>query len=133
MKNITVKLFHLIIYNTRLKSLIFQLNNLDKIKKALFYGKELPWCPYNFSDSCKNIPHWLHDEDEKEEMILHSIIGAATEIGEMLECLSNVFSMESRLILSTKKKRAILFGTSVCCATSWEQISEAFKNKTFQS
>ena len=71
-----------------IKGIVYQLNNLDKIKKALFYGKELAWCPDKFSDSCTNIPHWLHDEDEKGIMLLHSIIGAATEIGEMLECLS---------------------------------------------
>lgn len=71
-----------------IKSLIFQLDSLDKIKKALFYGKELPWCPYNFSDSCKNIPHRLHDKDDDGEKILHSVIGMATEIGELLECLS---------------------------------------------
>lgn len=65
-----------------------RLRDLDEIKRALFYGDGLGWCPDNMTYSCVNTPHWLHDEDEKGAMILHSIIGAATEIGEMVECLS---------------------------------------------
>jgi len=70
-----------------LEASIYSLTKLDKAKKALFYGKDLAWCPSSVSDTCVNIPHWLHDEGKKGEMILHSIIGMATEIGEMLECL----------------------------------------------
>lgn len=88
-----------------IKSLVFQLDNLDKIKKALFYGKELPWCSYNFSDSCANIPCWLHDNDNQGAQLLHSIIGMATEIGELLDCMANtIFDRKPLDIVNLKEE-----------------------------
>jgi len=72
-----------------LQECIVALQQLDKCKKALFYGKE-PDFDYHIEDD--------FDEDDLYQMeikldvvhpdILHGIIGVATEAGEMLEALA---------------------------------------------
>lgn len=64
---------------------ICALNELDKVKKALFYGKPLG-VPAT-EDNCEGITLWLDGTDEQRKNILHGIIGAATETGELLELL----------------------------------------------
>lgn len=49
---------------------------LDKVKKGVFYGKEIEQLP-------KSIFHFGYAEDEKN--IFHAIIGIATEAGELAE------------------------------------------------
>lgn len=66
------------------------LNELDKIKKALFYGKPLG-VPES-QDNCAALPIWIannckDEENERAANIIHGIIGAATETGELLELL----------------------------------------------
>ncbi len=65
------------------------LNDLDGIKKTLFYGKPLPpnldTQAKEFTD-CQGLPDWFKNRSQGE-MILHGIIGSATEAGEQLEAL----------------------------------------------
>lgn len=68
------------------------LKHLDVIKKSLFYGRKLPdemmaaYMQYNLSDSAR-FPKWISDDEAKGTLILHSIIGQATEVCEQLELL----------------------------------------------
>ena len=74
------------------------LTKLDKIKKALFYGRALPenFQPQqdlpiypNEPETCFTLPTWF-EEDKYGEYVIHAIIGAATETGELLEALQKV-------------------------------------------
>jgi len=75
------------------------LNNLDAIKKTLFYGRELPEHLQIEIDhsakadsaqaSCATLPTWFKN-DKFGEYVIHAIIGAATEAGELLEALRAV-------------------------------------------
>lgn len=74
------------------------LTKLDKIKKALFYGRALPEDFYpqqdlplsqHDSETCLTLPTWF-EEDKYGEYVIHAIIGAATETGELLEALQKV-------------------------------------------
>lgn len=73
-----------------LNSAITALNKLDKIKKALFYGKPLfPGDLPVIGDTCETLAiehlHGLHHNIRVD--ILHGIIGKATEGCELLEAL----------------------------------------------
>lgn len=71
-----------------LSDAIRALAELDKVKKALFYGKPLG-IPET-EDNCAGFPIWIagsSSEDEAATNIIHGIIGAATETGELLELL----------------------------------------------
>lgn len=71
------------------------LNALDRIKKTLFYGRDLgalheSFIPSTDETTCAKLPDWISDvpeEDEKARNIIHAIIGKATEAGELLELL----------------------------------------------
>ncbi len=62
------------------------LQKLDKIKKALFYGRELVGVERS-DDHCNALPVWVGGTDAQGAAIIHGIIGAATEAGELLEAL----------------------------------------------
>lgn len=78
-----------------LQDAIDALNALDRIKKALFYGRDLGALHEDvkirdFEQNCAKLPDWISDvpeEDEKARNIIHAIIGKATEAGELLELL----------------------------------------------
>lgn len=74
------------------------LTKLDQIKKALFYGRELPeqleaqqglQLSEHEPKDCETLPHWFK-EDTYGANVVHAIIGAATETGELLEALQKV-------------------------------------------
>ena len=69
------------------------IQELDRIKKTLFYGRELAGLPeqHTVTTGCQHLPGMVDPEDLKRgELLLHSIVGTATEAGEQLEMLSNV-------------------------------------------
>jgi NTP pyrophosphatase (non-canonical NTP hydrolase) len=72
------------------------LKELDYIKKALFYGRDVPeksklYAPPCHNDDCRNIANGIDNLDaQRAELILHSIVGLATEAGELLELLNRV-------------------------------------------
>lgn len=74
-----------------LQQAIDALNALDRIKKALFYGRDLgPVEGTEGGISCAKLPDWISkapEEDDKARNIIHAIIGKATEAGELLEAL----------------------------------------------
>jgi len=83
---------------TVLAEAIESLTKLDKIKKALFYGRLLPenFCPQQElplsqydPENCEDLAKWF-DESNYGEYVIHAIIGAATESGELLEALQKV-------------------------------------------
>ncbi len=88
----TVPLAHLAAV---LKEAIQALNKLDKIKKALFYGRELGEVAEGVElgevwQNCNGLPQWIADNPEHDEdarNVIHGIIGKATEAGELLELL----------------------------------------------
>lgn len=80
-------------FNNVITQAIEALESLDKIKKALYYGRvfDLPlrfttgpgiWPNMNYAPSAI-----CDGEPKRGELILHSIIGKATECGELLEML----------------------------------------------
>ena len=77
-----------------LQHAIDALNALDRIKKALFYGRDLNVAVVSGEgwlwQNCNGLPDWISDrpeDDEKARNIIHAIIGKATEAGELLEAL----------------------------------------------
>lgn len=63
---------------------IESLQALDKIKKSLFYGRELTGLPAKYTDGITNgCTAYYQDTD-----IVHAILGMATEAGELLEALA---------------------------------------------
>lgn len=69
-----------------LSEAIEALQKLDRIKKALFYGRELTGVERS-EDHCNALPVWVGGSDAQGVAIIHGIIGAATEAGELLEAL----------------------------------------------
>lgn len=76
-----------------LQDAIDALSALDRIKKALFYGRNLGPLALGVRDvskDCAKLPEWISDvpeHDEDARNIIHGIIGKATEAGELLELL----------------------------------------------
>lgn len=69
------------------------IEQLDAIKKTLFYGRDLAGLPehHAITTGCQHLPGMVDPEDLKRgELLLHSIVGTVTEAGEQLEMLSNV-------------------------------------------
>ena len=72
-----------------LETAINALNELDKVKKSLFYGRDLNITNIGndtrYTD-CRAIPEGIDPNDDKRAInIIHAIIGMATESGELLE------------------------------------------------
>ena len=78
------------IYAIYLREAIEALQNLDKLKKTLFYGK-INECykPGPKTESCEKINFAFPDPISAID-IIHAIIGKATEAGELLELLEIV-------------------------------------------
>ena len=76
-----------------LRDAIDALSALDRVKKCLFYGRDLGPLALGVRDvskNCAKLPEWISDrpeDDEKARNIIHAIIGKATEAGELLELL----------------------------------------------
>jgi NTP pyrophosphatase (non-canonical NTP hydrolase) len=73
-----------------LHNAITALQQLDKIKKALFYGRDpgIPEHLHSVGLGCQVAPGLIDAQDpHKGEFLLHSIVGTATEAGELLELL----------------------------------------------
>lgn len=80
-------------FDAVLSQAIDALNALDRVKKCLFYGRELGPLALGVRDvskNCAKLPEWISDvpeEDQAARNIIHAIIGKATEAGELLELL----------------------------------------------
>lgn len=71
-----------------LASTIENLQQLDRVKKALFYGKENKTVsPDDYDQTCRNLNDINGLSISKGTDVVHSIIGKATEAGELLEAL----------------------------------------------
>lgn len=66
---------------------IAYLQELDKIKKALFYGKEFYHPTDGYTVESTQLFAALGGTREQDIDVLHAIIGKATEAGELLEAL----------------------------------------------
>lgn len=68
--------------------------NLDCIKKALFYGKEFPHITApEGQQTLESLPAWLSPNAEQDGAainLIHGIIGKVTEAAELLEALQAV-------------------------------------------
>lgn len=76
-----------------LTNAINAIEQLDRIKKTLFYGRELTGLPqcHEVTTACQHLPALIDaDNPQRGELLLHSIVGTATEAGEQLEMLANV-------------------------------------------
>ena len=81
---------NLMLFRVALTAAVEALNELDAIKKTLFYGKELPGSlNIEGGETCEKLPVWFKN-DKFGENVIHAIIGAATEAGELLEALRAV-------------------------------------------
>jgi len=74
-------------------SCVHELSRLDRIKKTLFYGQDLPPAMHIASKQehlkCSSLPKLFHNQQQGVEVI-HAILGIATESGELLEALLKV-------------------------------------------
>lgn len=86
------------LFKVALAEAVEALNNLDAIKKTLFYGRDLPASLATPTDvrlndtdpaNCATLPVWFKNP-KFGEYVTHAIIGAATEAGELLEALRAV-------------------------------------------
>lgn len=75
------------ILNERLVAFIKAANDLDKVKKSLFYGKEnaFGWRISEVENDCSGF------DDTLKQDILHGVLGIATEAGELVEALNGKF------------------------------------------
>lgn len=74
------------IFTNRLIDVILACQNLDVMKKALFYGKANPALASN-GYTCDNLSLLNLGETQDAIDIVHAIIGKATEAGELCEAL----------------------------------------------
>lgn len=80
-------------FDAVLSQAIDALNALDRVKKCLFYGRELGPLALGVRDvskNCAKLPEWISDRPEDDAAavnVIHAIIGKATEAGELLELL----------------------------------------------
>lgn len=67
---------------------IAYLQELDKIKKALFYGREFPHPDFD-GESVEQVQLFasLGGTEQQDIDVVHAILGKATEAGELLEAL----------------------------------------------
>ena len=73
-------------FNAVLNNAIDALHQLDRIKKAIFYGRALSSAPVELGVwNCNKLTFEISGVPE---LAIHGIIGAATECGELLEALS---------------------------------------------
>jgi NTP pyrophosphatase (non-canonical NTP hydrolase) len=67
--------------------------HMDKVKKALFYGRPAPGLECRFKNidnariDMRNALKALHPDPIRAEQVLHGVIGLFTEAGEMLEAV----------------------------------------------
>lgn len=73
----------LLAFQTAITSAASHLQHLDRIKKTLFYGRENGLPVVRLSQSMQSI-----NISKRDEVIIHAIIGLATEAGELLEHLA---------------------------------------------
>ena len=87
-------------FRVLLAECIDSLDKLDKIKKALFYGRDVPeaFASQLGQLNLRNLPYFIHKSNDGTETeitedgataIVHAIIGNATEAAEQLEMLLN--------------------------------------------
>ena len=76
---------------SRIEGAILAAAELDKCKKALFYGRQYPelTAPVPDLNTCDFdvALHGVHMNPERAQQIVHGIIGLYTEAGELLEAL----------------------------------------------
>lgn len=99
-----------------LQDAIDALSALDRVKKTLFYGRDLGPLALAVGDvwqNCAKLPEWISDrpeEDEAARNIIHAIIGKATEAGELLELL----------------QATAIYGETFDVANAGEEIGDSF-------
>lgn len=91
-----------------------RLIELDKVKKALFYGK-LPEGQRGFiaegdTDDCHELPNILIADRGVGIDLIHGIIGKATEAGELLEAMLAVLDSPFEYIDATNIKEEVADG-----------------------
>ena len=104
-----------------LKDAILSLTILDRIKKALFYGKKQLYNTSNSGRRVYNCTGVLRDiscgiakekgiwEHTASQQIIHGILGCATEAGEMLEALyAAVFEGKDLDLVNLREERGDL-------------------------
>lgn len=76
-----------------LRAGIASAEQMDKVKKALFYGRPAPGIEARYKDidhariDMRNTLKGLHSDPVRAEQVLHAVIGLFTEAGEMLEAV----------------------------------------------
>lgn len=69
-------------------------NDVDKIKKTLFYGRDNGLAPAEGQPAVKTLPLMFGDmEVEKSTNIIHAILGIFTEATEMLEAMREAIDL----------------------------------------
>jgi NTP pyrophosphatase (non-canonical NTP hydrolase) len=80
-------------FNEAFNNAIDAANQLDKVKKSLFYGRDNNLDPRDGQKDVCDLPARINENDPAMAIdLLHGIIGKFTEAGELLEALKRVFN-----------------------------------------
>lgn len=124
----------------KIGSAIVALNALDAIKKTLFYGRPYPIPMGEIADNASNISkNWVTIKDDLAtndrtitsysdltgEDVIHSILGMATEAGELLELLLKT--------VKTKNFDPVNFGEEIGDVFWYQAIGCEAVNTTFDA
>lgn len=74
-------------FQTLVSGIINRIEELDRVKKALFYGKDDVNFHVRDNDGCQSMPTLISDNHAQGVDLIHGIIGKVTEAGELLEAL----------------------------------------------
>jgi NTP pyrophosphatase (non-canonical NTP hydrolase) len=96
---------------TAINAAIAAANQLDRVKKTLFYGKDNLLAPAKDMPAISKLPLMLGDtEADSATNIIHAIIGIFTEAGEMLEALREAINLGKPLdYVNAKEETGDLF------------------------
>lgn len=103
-------------------------NQLDKIKKTLFYGKDNNLQPRDGQAGIGDLPALFGDNQTKFANIIHAIIGIFTESGELLEALKDGYNGKPFDFVNAKEETGDLFWYMAIlaheCGFTFEQAQE---------
>jgi NTP pyrophosphatase (non-canonical NTP hydrolase) len=108
-----------------LKHCVYYLSELDKIKKTMFYNKQFEYRP--FGATCSEFVKSSNDIEGIR--LIHSILGIATESGEILEILQGVLNGQKELdkVHFIEEIGDVLWNANLALSVSGSTFSEAKK------
>ncbi len=110
--------------------IVNRIEELDRVKKALFYGRPFQPGPHNYD--CTHLPTFINGPEGQCQVavdLIHGIIGKVTESGELLEALLKCMRGDAQLDLVNLAEEigdGHWYDAIICAAlgTSFEQVQQ---------